>query len=71
MIIQIKTIPNAKKEEITKEGDLYKVKVSAPAVDGKANKAVIEALADFFKVKKSKVKILNGEKSRGKLIRIN
>jgi len=62
--------PNSKKEEITKEGDIYKVKVKTLAIDGKANKSVIEALADFFKVKKSKVKILNGEKSRKKLLEI-
>ena len=71
MIIKIKTIPNAKKEEITKEGDIYKVKVKAPAVEGKANRAVIESLSEFFNVKKSEIKILKGEKSREKLISIS
>ena len=71
MIIKIKTIPNAKKEKVIKEDGFYKVKVKAPAIDGKANKAVVEALADFFKLKKRDIKILQGQKSRDKLIGVN
>ena len=52
IIIKIKTIPNSKKEEIIKEDGFYKVKVKAPSIDGRANKAVIEALAEFFNVRK-------------------
>jgi len=46
------------------------VRVTAPAVDGKANKAVIEVLSEFYKVKKRDIKILRGEKSREKLVEI-
>lgn len=70
MIIKIKASPNSKKEEIIKEGDFYKVKVKAPAMGGRANKEVIEALADFFKVKKSSIRVLQGQKSRDKLIEV-
>ncbi len=70
MLIKIKTIPNSKKEEITKEGDIYKVKVNAPAIDGKANKAVIGALAEFFNTKRSHIRILKGERSRIKVVEV-
>lgn len=67
--IKIKVHAKAKKNEISgwQEGVL-KVKVTAPAVDGKANKACIELLADYFDVKKSSVYIVKGEKSPNKLI---
>ena len=42
MILEIKVITNAGKNEIKKEGDKYKVYITAPAVDGKANKKLIE-----------------------------
>lgn len=41
-----------------------------PAVDGKANKAVIALLADYFEVSKSQVKITGGLTSRNKIIEI-
>lgn len=77
MKISVKVIPGAKKEEVIDEGcDLlgmhhFKVKTSAIAEDGKANKAVIELLAKFFAVKKNAVKIISGEKARNKLFKID
>lgn len=67
--IKIKVITNAKKNEVV-AGDIFKVYVNAPPVDGKANKAIIEILAEHFKVRKSNVKIVKGEKSREKIIEI-
>jgi len=68
--IKIKVIPNAKKNNISEKGDMLKVRVTAPAVNGKANKAVIEVLAKFFKVKKRCISIIRGEKTREKIIGI-
>ncbi|KKP98984.1 MAG: hypothetical protein US06_C0002G0064, partial [Parcubacteria group bacterium GW2011_GWC2_36_17] len=46
--IAIKIIPNAKKEEIIKEGENhYKIKVRAQAVEGRANEAMIKLLAEY------------------------
>lgn len=64
--IEIKVIPNAKKNEF-KNGKVY---LTAPAVEGKANKALIEFLAEHFDVKKSQITIMKGLKSRTKIIRI-
>lgn len=66
----VKVVPNAKKEGVVEEDGRLKVYVRAPAVDGKANKAVIEALSEFLGVKKSKVRIARGETLREKIIEI-
>ncbi len=68
--INIKVIPNARRNSVSEEGGIFKVRVTAPAVDGKANKAVIEVLSGFYKVKKRDIKILRGERSRDKLVEI-
>ncbi len=70
-VINIKVIPNAKKNEVYEEGELLKVRVQAPAMDGRANKAVVEVLAEFFGVKKSSVRIIRGERSREKVVEVD
>ena len=69
--INVHVIPNARKPSIKMENDVLKVKVTAPATDGKANKAIIELLAGHFNVKKSAVIILRGKRTRKKVIAIN
>ena len=49
-------------------GDTVKLAITAPPVDGKANKAVINFLASFFKLKKKDVTIKHGLQSRTKSI---
>jgi hypothetical protein len=68
--LSVKVIPKAKKEKIVEENGRLKIYVNAPAVDGKANKALIEVLAKHFGVKKRDISILTGEKSRTKIIGI-
>ena len=48
----------------------YKIRLNAPPVDGKANKALIEFIAKAFSVSKSKVSVLQGHTSRSKKIEI-
>jgi len=71
IVLEIKVIPNAKIPKIVEESECVKVYVSAPAVDNKANKAVIQALATHFSVRKSAIHIVSGLKSRNKRIQIN
>lgn len=47
-----------------------KIQVSAPPVDGKANRAVCELVAETLGVPKSQVSILRGETSRQKTLRL-
>jgi uncharacterized protein (TIGR00251 family) len=51
-------------------GDAIKLAITAPPVDGKANQAVIDYLADWFRVPKSSVVIVSGESGRNKRIAI-
>ena len=71
MQITIVTHPNARKPRVEQDllGTLH-VYVNAPPLEGKANKAVIEALADYFKVKKNAVTLLSGQKSKNKRLEI-
>jgi len=47
-----------------------KVRVAAPPEDGKANKALIGLLAKEFRIAKSSIQIVGGEKARSKLIEL-
>jgi len=56
MRLSIIAHPNSRKPRIEKDLlEVLHVYVREPPLEGKANKAVIEALADYFKVKKSEV----------------
>ncbi|MBI2578929.1 MAG: DUF167 domain-containing protein [Candidatus Aenigmarchaeota archaeon] len=68
--INVKVIPNAKKNAVLEEAGIYRVYVKAPATEGRANKALVEAIAEHFGVKKSSVSILSGHKSREKVVEI-
>ncbi len=62
----------AKTEEVRKTDDgQYMVSVHAPPQEGKANKALIELLANYFSVPKSSVRIVRGQTGRKKLIEID
>lgn len=51
-------------------GDAVKLAITAPPVDGKANQAVVEYLAELFQVSKSSIAIVSGETGRNKLIAV-
>ena len=67
---KIKVGANSKADAIDFCDDLIKIKVKAPKVEGKANKAVIEYLSGVIGVAKSKVNIVNGQKACIKTISI-
>ena len=68
MLVNVRVTPNAKKTEITKEGEALKVRLAAPAADGKANSELLGVLAAHFGVRKPSVIIVKGRKSRNKVI---
>ncbi len=47
--------------------NMLKLSITAPPIDGKANKAVIAFLAKFFGVSKKDITIVSGVKSRRKI----
>jgi uncharacterized protein (TIGR00251 family) len=63
--------PRASKDEIAGEmGGALKVRLRAPAVEDRANEALVEFLAQLLKRPRSAVRILSGERSRTKRIEI-
>lgn len=71
MRIFIKVKSRAKEEFVKKVDEKhFIVAVKEPPVKGKANQAVIEALAEYFDVKRSRVSIVAGHTSKQKIIDI-
>jgi uncharacterized protein (TIGR00251 family) len=67
----LRVIPNASSDVVVGWcGNVLKVKVQAPPEDGRANKALVKLLAEYFEIPKKSIVILAGEKSRKKRIRI-
>ncbi len=72
MRFPVKVVPRAKKTGIAPAADgVLVIKVREPAEDGRANDAVIAALAEHFKVKARAVTIVHGHASRRKLVEVN
>ncbi len=63
--------PRASKDAIAGElGGALKVRLRAPAVEDRANEALVEFLAQLLKTPRAAVRILSGERSRTKRIEI-
>ena len=72
MILELHVQPGAKRSEFAgKHGERIKLRLAAPAVEGKANKALVEFLADYFGVPRRNVHIASGLKSRQKRVIID
>lgn len=71
MFISIKVITNAAKNEIVEKAKgAFIVKVTATPERGKANKKVLESLAEYFNVRKSDILIVKGKYNSKKIINI-
>jgi len=68
---RVKVQPGASKNEIVGvQQDALKIRISAPPVEGKANKMLIKFLAKQLAVKRTQVEIISGHTSRVKTIRV-
>lgn len=71
VIISVKVITKAKKEKVEQLRDgSYKVWVSAVPEKGRANKRVIELLAEYFQKTKQNIQIIRGKVSDRKFVEI-
>jgi len=66
----IRVQPGASKNEIVPTPEGVKVRLQAPAVEGKANKACIQFLSKSLKIPKRRIAITRGEHARVKTIRV-
>jgi hypothetical protein len=72
MRIYVKVVPKSSRNKIEKISDEeYKVWVTAPPVDGKANEALAKILSDYFNVSKSNIIIVGGKTSKTKIVDIS
>jgi uncharacterized protein (TIGR00251 family) len=70
--IAVRLKPRGHRDELLGLADgVLQARVSAPPVDGKANRALCRLIAKRVGVAPSKVSVVRGEKSRDKLIRID
>ena len=74
LTVEIRVRPNAKQNRVggvVGEPPRLVVAVQAPAVDGKANEAVLKVVAKAFELRPRDVSIVNGELSRDKRLMLN
>lgn len=70
--LKIRAVPNAPKSHCAGAyGDGVKIKIAAPAMDGKANAELIKYLAKTLGISKSGVRILSGESYRDKIVEVS
>ena len=70
--LRVHVVPNAKIDQVVGEhGGAIKIKLRAPAVESKANAALISFLAERLNVPARTIVLLRGHKSRDKVIRID
>ncbi|MBK1828917.1 DUF167 domain-containing protein [Haloferula rosea] len=76
MQIRVKAVPNAKRSEVVgweedpRSGRVLRVRIAAPPVEGKANKALCAFLATWLGTSKSQVRLLKGEGARIKTFEV-
>jgi len=70
MILEVRVIPGAKKDLFKEEAGKVKVYLTAPPVEGKANAALVDFLAEHYGIRPSCIEIIKGLKSRNKVINI-
>lgn len=71
MKIFVKVKPAAQEETVEKIDEInFRVQVKEPPVEGRANAAVVRALAEYFGVSQLNVRIVSGYTSRSKIVEI-
>jgi hypothetical protein len=69
--LRLRVIPNARRDDVVGEyGDTVKIKIAAPALEGKANEAIRGFLAERLGVSVRAVEFVSGEKSRDKVVTV-
>jgi len=70
-ILRVRLTPRAASSQIDGwDGDLLRVRVAAPPVEGKANRALLRLLAQALDVPPSRLRLVKGQTSREKVIAV-
>jgi uncharacterized protein (TIGR00251 family) len=63
--------PRAKRNAVVGEiGEALKISLTAPPIDGRANEACIEFLAELLDLPRSSIAVISGHTSRNKVVRV-
>jgi uncharacterized protein (TIGR00251 family) len=69
LVLELHVQPGAKRTEFAgKHGERIKVRLAAPAHEGRANEALVDFLADHYRVPRRNVTIASGVRSRAKRV---
>ena len=69
--VRVRLQPRGGRNEVVGErGEVIVLRVAAPAIDGRANQAMCELLAERAGIPRSAVRIVAGEKSRDMIVRV-
>jgi len=68
--IAVRVTPRAGRDEIAADGGQIRIRVTAPAEDGRANRAAAALLAGALGVPKSRLELVRGAKARDKVFRV-
>ena len=72
VVLPVRVQPRARRDEVAGEmGGALKIRLQAPALEDRANEALVEFLAGLLKRPKSAVRILSGDRSRTKRVAID
>jgi len=72
VVFNIRVIPRSSRCELAGiQGDALKLRITAPPVEGAANKECIRFLSDILGVKQSQVQIIAGHRSKNKKVAIS
>jgi uncharacterized protein (TIGR00251 family) len=69
-LIEVRVTPNARREQVTLDGERFLIRVTCPPEDGKANKAVTKLLAKAIGVPPSRLVLVKGQTGRDKLFQV-
>ena len=69
--LAVRVTPGAKRNSITGfTGGVWRIKIAAPPVEGKANEALVNYLSEVLGVRKSSFSLMKGETNRNKLLSV-
>ncbi|MBO0682975.1 MAG: DUF167 domain-containing protein [Candidatus Dormibacteraeota bacterium] len=68
--VAVRAHPGASRRRVAWEGDVLHVWVTARAVEGAANRALLAAVAGHLGVRPSAVELVSGERSRDKVVEV-
>ena len=71
IVISVRVTPGAKRSEVIDDsGERLRLRIAAPATEGRANAEVARFVASLFGVRRSAVSLVRGERSRDKTLRV-